>query len=79
VRIGGEPNITDDALVPPEAEQDASDRILDGWRQRAELEDNSAMQVPQSLQMFTAVAQIDATVSPIANRLGMTQCAGAAS
>jgi hypothetical protein len=68
-----------DALVPPEAEQDRVDRILDGWRQRAELEENYA-QVPQSLESFTAeVAQIDAAVAPVANELGMTQCAGAAS
>jgi hypothetical protein len=64
-----------DALVPPEAEQDRVDRVLDGWRQRATLEENNAMQAPQSLDSFTAaLAQIDATVTPAATELGMTRC-----
>jgi hypothetical protein len=69
-----------DALVPPEAEQDSVDRILDGWRQRAQLEEDAAMQTPQSLDAFNAeVAQIETTVAPIATELGMTQCTSAAS
>jgi hypothetical protein len=70
-----------DDLVPPEGEQDRVDRVLDAWRKRAELEEQyanemRAMQAPQSLERFTAdVAQIDASVAPIANDLGMTQCA----
>jgi hypothetical protein len=69
-----------DALVPPEAEQDRVDRILDGWRQRAKLEESYATQTAPSLEAFTAeVAQIDATVSPIATELGMAQCTSAAS
>jgi SOS-response transcriptional repressor LexA len=67
-----------DALVPPEAEQDQVDKVLDGWRRRATLEEKYAMRLPQSLETFTAeVAQIDATVTPIANQLGMTQCTSA--
>jgi hypothetical protein len=74
-----------DALVPPPAEQDAVDRVLGAWRQRADLEDRYAstvrsMQAPQSLETFTAeIAQLDQTVAPVANELGMTQCAGGAS
>jgi hypothetical protein len=64
-----------DALVPPEAEQDRVDRVLDGWRQRAELEDDYA-QAPRSLESFNAaVAQIDAATDPVAVQLGLTGCA----
>lgn len=74
-----------DALVPPPAEQDAVDRVLDGWRQRVDLEEKyasavGAMQAPQSLEAFAAdVAQVDATVTPIATELGLTQCTRGAS
>jgi hypothetical protein len=74
-----------DALVPPQAEQDSVDRLLDAWRQRADVEDEYAvavelMQDPQTLAGFTAnLAQIDATAAPIANQLGMSQCARGAS
>jgi antitoxin component HigA of HigAB toxin-antitoxin module len=65
-----------DALVPPEAEQDRVDQILDGWRQRAQLEEKYASALPESLEVFTtSVAQIDATVASIANELGLTKCA----
>jgi hypothetical protein len=65
-----------DALVPPEAEQDRVDRILDGWRERANLEERYAMQAPPSLATFTAeAAQIEATVAPVATELGLTECA----
>jgi hypothetical protein len=73
-----------DALPAPPAEQDDIVRVLDGWRQRAELEEQyagavGAAQAPQSLEAFsTQAAQIDATVAPIATELGMTQCTGAA-
>jgi hypothetical protein len=74
-----------DALVPPESEQDSVDRLLDTWRQRADAEDQYAiavgsMQDPQTLATFTTnIAQIDATAAPIANQLGLTQCARAPS
>jgi hypothetical protein len=64
-----------DALVPPEDEQDRVDRILDGWRRRAKLEERNAMQPPQRLETFTAeVAQIDAATDPVAVQLGLTAC-----
>jgi hypothetical protein len=74
-----------DALVPPESEQDAVDRLLDAWRQRADAEDQYAiavgsMQDPQTLAGFTSsIGQIDTTAAPIANELGMTECARGAS
>lgn len=74
-----------DALVPPDAEQDRVDRVLDGWRQRAELEEQYANALrstpaPQSLDAFTAqVDEINATVAPTANRLQMTECTRSAS
>jgi hypothetical protein len=74
-----------DALVPPDSEQDTVDRLLDAWRQRADAEDQyalavGAMQDPQTLAGFTAsIDQIDATAAPIANELGMTECARGAS
>ena len=70
-----------DALVPPESEQDTVDQLLDAWRQRANAEDQyaiavGAMQDPQTLAGFTSsIDQIDATAAPIANELGMTECA----
>jgi hypothetical protein len=74
-----------DAVVPPESEQDTVDRLLDAWRQRADAEDQYAiavgsMQDPQTLATFTSsIDQIDATAAPIANELGMTECARGAS
>ena len=74
-----------DALVPPDAAQDLVDRVLDGWRKRSELEEKyatavGAMQAAQSLEGFTAsLAQIDATIGPIATQLGMTHCTAGAS
>ena len=70
-----------DDLVPPQAEQDRVDRLLDAWRRRAELESRyadavAAAQSPQPLATFTAsVAQVDATAQPTATQLGLTQCA----
>jgi hypothetical protein len=69
-----------DALVPPQAEQDQVDRVLDGWRQRAGLEDHYAsavesMQDTTTLASFTAnIAQIDAVTDPVAVQLGLTAC-----
>lgn len=69
-----------DALVPPEAEQDQVDRVLDGWRQRAGVEDQyasavEAMQDTTTLATFTAnIAQIDAATDPAAVQLGLTAC-----
>ena len=74
-----------DALVPPAAEQDSVDRLLDAWRQRADVEDEYAVAVEltqdaQTLAGFTAnLAQIDATAAPIASQLGMDECARGAS
>jgi hypothetical protein len=74
-----------DALVPPDSEQDTVDQLLDAWRQRADAEDQyalavGAMQDPQTLAGFTSsIDQIDATAAPIANELGMTECARGAS
>ncbi len=69
-----------DALVPPESEQDRVDKVLDGWRRRAGVEEQyadavGAMQDPATLATFTAnLAQIDAADDPIATQLGMTRC-----
>ncbi len=69
-----------DALVPPESEQDRVDRVLDGWRRRAGVEQQYAdavgsMQDPSTLASFTAnLAQIDAANDPIAIQLGLSQC-----
>jgi hypothetical protein len=69
-----------DALVPPESEQDRVDRVLDGWRKRAGVEQQYAdavgsMQDPSTLASFTAnLAQIDAANDPIAIQLGLSQC-----
>jgi hypothetical protein len=69
-----------DDLVPPTAEEDRVDRVLDAWRRRADLERQyadavAAMQDPQTLASFTAsLAQSDATANPTATQLGMTQC-----
>jgi hypothetical protein len=69
-----------DALVPPEAEQDQVDKVLDGWRRRAGIEDQyadavQAMQDPAALATITAnLAQIDAAADPVAVRLGLTGC-----
>jgi hypothetical protein len=74
-----------DALVPPQSEQDQVDKMLDGWRQRAGVEDRyadavGAMQDPATLASFTAnLAQIDGATDPVATELGLTQCAGTAS
>jgi hypothetical protein len=74
-----------DALVPPEAEQDQVDKVLDGWRRRAGVEDQyadavGAMQDPVTLASFTAnLAQIDAATDPVATQLGMTECTRARS
>jgi hypothetical protein len=69
-----------DALVPPEAEQDQVDTVLDAWRQRAGVEDQyadavGAMQDPTTLAGVTAnLAQIDASTDPVAVQLGLTAC-----
>jgi SOS-response transcriptional repressor LexA len=69
-----------DALVPPEADQDQVDTVLDSWRKRAGVEDQYAdavgsMQDPATLASFTAnLAQIDAGTDPVANQLGLTAC-----
>ena len=69
-----------DALVPPDAEQDRVDKVLDAWRQRATAEDQyagavGAMQDPATLASITAnLAQIDATTDPVAVQLGLTEC-----
>jgi SOS-response transcriptional repressor LexA len=69
-----------DALVPPEAEQDQVDEVLDAWRKRADLADQyaegvRAMQDPATLATFTAKqAQIDAATDPVAIQLGLTRC-----
>ena len=69
-----------DALVPPPAEQDQVDTVLDAWRKRADLEDQyagavGAMQDPATLAGFTAnQAQIDASTDPVAVQLGLTEC-----
>ena len=69
-----------DALVPPEAEQDQVDSVLDAWRKRADLEDQYAQAVgrmtdPATLAAFAASqAQIDATTDPVAVQLGLTAC-----
>jgi hypothetical protein len=69
-----------DALVPPDAEQDRVDNVLDSWRQRATAEDQyagavGAMQDPATLASVTAnLAQIDATTDPVAVQLGLTEC-----
>jgi hypothetical protein len=69
-----------DALVPPEAEQDQVDSVLDGWRKRAGVEDEyadavGAMQDPTTLASFTAnLAQIDAAADAVAVQLGLTAC-----
>lgn len=69
-----------DALVPPEAEQDQVDTVLDAWRRRAGVEDQyadavGAMQDPATLASVTAnLAQIDAATDPVAVQLGLTEC-----
>jgi hypothetical protein len=69
-----------DKLVPPEAEQDQVDQVLDAWRKRADLEDQyadavAAMQDPATLASFSAEqAKIDATTDPVAVQLGLTDC-----
>ncbi len=69
-----------DALVPPEAEQDQVDTVLDAWRRRAGVEDQyadavGAMQDPTTLAGVTAnLAQIDASTDPLAVQLGLTAC-----
>jgi SOS-response transcriptional repressor LexA len=69
-----------DALVPPQAEQDQVDEVLDAWRKRADLADQyaegvGAMQDPATLATFTAKqAQIDAATDPVAIHLGLTGC-----
>jgi hypothetical protein len=69
-----------DALVPPAAEQDQVDKVLDGWRRRAGVEDQyaaavGAMQDPAALASFTAnIAQVDAATDPVAVQLGLTAC-----
>jgi hypothetical protein len=69
-----------DALVPPEAEQDQVDTVLDAWRRRAGVEDQyadavGAMQDPATLASVTAnLAQIDASTDPVAVQLGLTAC-----
>jgi hypothetical protein len=72
-----------DALVPPEAEQDQVDTVLDAWRRRAGVEDQyadavGAMQDPATIASFTEnLAQIDAATDPVAVQLGLTGCASA--
>jgi hypothetical protein len=69
-----------DALVPPEAEQDRVDKVLDAWRTRATAEDQyagavGAMQDPATLTSVTAtLAGIDAATDPVAVQLGLTEC-----
>ena len=69
-----------DALVPPQSEQDVVDRVLDAWRQRANVEHQyadavAAMQDPETLAIFTAsLAEVDVTANLSATELGMTQC-----
>jgi hypothetical protein len=69
-----------DALVPPQAEQDQVDQVLDAWRKRADLADQyadavGAMQDPATLASFTAgQARIDASTDPVAVQLGLTAC-----
>jgi SOS-response transcriptional repressor LexA len=69
-----------DALVPPEAEQDRVDKVLDAWRKRATAEDQyagavGAMEDPATLASVTAdLAQIDAATDPVAVQLGLAQC-----
>ena len=69
-----------DALVPPAAEQDRVDTVLDAWRKRATAEDQyagavGAMEDPATLASVTAnLAQIDAATDPVAVQLGLTEC-----
>jgi hypothetical protein len=69
-----------DALVPPEAEQDQVDTVLDAWRRRAGVEDQyadavGARQDPATLASVTAnLAQIDASTDPVAVQLGLNAC-----
>jgi hypothetical protein len=69
-----------DALVPPAAEQDQVDTVLDAWRRRAGVEEQyadavGAMQDPATLASVTAnLAQIDASTDPVAVQLGLTAC-----
>jgi hypothetical protein len=69
-----------DDLVPPQAEEDRVDRVLDAWRQRANVEHQyadavAAMQDPQTLAIFTSsLAQVEVTANLSATQLGMTQC-----
>jgi hypothetical protein len=69
-----------DALVPPDAEQDQVDKVLDAWRQRANVEGLyadavGAMQDPATLASVTGnLAQIDSRTDPIAVQLGLTEC-----
>jgi len=69
-----------DALVPPDAEQDRVDKVLDAWRQRATAEDQyagavGAMQDPATLAGVSAnLAQIDAATDPVAVQVGLSEC-----
>ena len=69
-----------DALVPPQAEQDEVDQMLDALAKRADLADQyadavGAMQDPATLASFTAnQARIDASTDPVAVQLGLTGC-----
>jgi hypothetical protein len=69
-----------DALVPPQDEQGVVDRVLDAWRQRANVEHQyadavAAMQDPETLAIFTeSLAEVDVTANLSATELGMTQC-----
>jgi hypothetical protein len=69
-----------DALVPPDAQQDRVDHLLDEWRKRAELEEQYAkdvrsMRARQTDDTFTMeLLEIDATAASIAGELELTQC-----
>jgi len=69
-----------DDLVPSQGEEDRVDRVLDAWRQRANVEHQyadavAAMQEAQTLAIFTSsLAQVEVTANLSAIQLGMTQC-----
>lgn len=68
-----------DDLVPPEAEQDTVDQLLDAWRERIDLEEqlreataNDDAGEVSALQ--SQVQEVDARANPIAGGLLLNEC-----
>ncbi|MBA2326694.1 MAG: hypothetical protein H0V95_08645 [Actinobacteria bacterium] len=68
-----------DDLVPPEAEQDTVDQLLDAWRERIDLEEQAREAIANDdsgelTAIDAQVTEIDGRANPIAGGLLLNEC-----